>query len=431
MTTLPADQQPSFVQDTEPLISSTSPSHTKIDNHPQIKKAYFLLTLLGVGQILPWNTFISAVTYFVVTFKDESIEFKLSFVYCFPILFVMCLWLRFHHIIKLTHQVAIAFATQCFTIFILLFAINFLNYHISFIFTLVSLFVLGIMQAILFSSLFAYVSIFPFICTQALMAGNGYAGLLAILLRVITKAVFPETVDGLKKSSILYFTITLVFQGICVPIFLYLSRMKFVKYYKTEHETRSAEEPEVQHDMEFNQEAFKLLETEPYSDTYSATIKSIWVHGLNAFLVFTISLSLFPSVATAIPSTSGLGDWFPIIMLACFMVGDLTGRSLPAYSILRIPSRFVFPLVISRVIFYPLLLFCVKPKYFVSDSIPIIVMLCMALSNGYLGSLSMMYGVESAPEIQKPKAGSLMPLFLNLGITAGLSIAFAFESYLS
>jgi len=48
-------------------------------------------------------------------------------------------------------------------------------------------------------------------------------------------------------------------------------------------------------------------------------------------VVFAVALSCFPGLSTSLRSTTwGLGSWFPLVLVGCFNVGDLLGKSLPA-----------------------------------------------------------------------------------------------------
>ncbi|KAG4111979.1 hypothetical protein ERO13_D13G134951v2 [Gossypium hirsutum] len=44
---------------------------------------------------------------------------------------------------------------------------------------------------------------------QAIIAGSGGSGVLVSILRILTKAVFPQDADGLRKSAYLYFLLAL------------------------------------------------------------------------------------------------------------------------------------------------------------------------------------------------------------------------------
>ena len=84
---------------------------------------------------------------------------------------------------------------------------------------------------------------------------------------------------------------------------------------------------------------------------------------------------------------------------------------------------------LSRLIFFPLFLLChvegtVLPIIFASDWWPTLFMILFALSNGYISSLSMMWGPTQAPPAYAEIAGSAMVLVMTVGLSAGSGFSF-------
>ena len=55
-------------------------------------------------------------------------------------------------------------------------------------------------------------------------------------------------------------------------------------------------------------------------------------------------------------------------------------------------------------------------------------MAAFALTNGYLGSLGMMFGPSNVEDIDREKAGFIMSTSLNLGIFMGSHLALAIQA---
>ncbi|XP_035768785.1 equilibrative nucleoside transporter 1-like [Neolamprologus brichardi] len=122
------------------------------------------------------------------------------------------------------------------------------------------------------------------------------------------------------------------------------------------------------------------------------------------------------------------------ISVCCFLIfniGDWLGRTITTK--IRWPSKEsrLFPvLVISRVVFIPLLMFCnvqsrnYLPVLFEHDAAFSVIMVFFSLSSGYFVCLSMSY----APQLVEPKdaetAGALMTFFLALGLSIGAALSF-------
>lgn len=139
-------------------------------------------------------------------------------------------------------------------------------------------------------------------------------------------------------------------------------------------------------------------------------------------------------------------DLFVPFLFLSFNVGDFIGRSLPAVYII-LPDLFTQPeraytytyTAFARLVFVPLFLLCsmkatgtteILPMVFTHGVVPIIFMLLMAVSNGYVSSLCMMYG----PTMVKDKAftesaATMMVFFLTVGLFAGSFTSFVWVGF--
>ncbi|CAN6934662.1 unnamed protein product [Brassica oleracea] len=114
-------------------------------------------------------------------------------------------------------------------------------------------------------------------------------GVLVSLLRILTKAVYPQDPDGLRKCVNLYFAVGIVVMVICDVKTLWQIVMR---------------------------------------------IKS---HGFGSFsnLIYIVTLSIFPGYITEDVHSELLGDWYPVLVIAGFNVFDLVGKSLTAVFTVR------------------------------------------------------------------------------------------------
>ena len=174
----------------------------------------------------------------------------------------------------------------------------------------------------------------------------------------------------------------------------------------------------------------------------------LWKDALSVFFVFFLTLSVFPGVTSEIRSiknpknvplpTAGrfFGDlWVPFSFL-CFNVGDTLGRVIAAY--VKLSTKHTFVYSILRLVFIPLFLNCnigvdhanteLGAPYFYNDAFPIIFMLLMAMSNGFLASSAMMNGPDNVPPGSASKAGTLMAFFLELGLVLGCTFSFFLQA---
>ena len=88
---------------------------------------------------------------------------------------------------------------------------------------------------------------------------------------------------------------------------------------------------------------------------------------------------------------------------------------------------------ILRFVFYPLIIFCVKPLYVANDAARIVIVLFFALSSGWVYSCCFMLGPELCKELKHKEAASLLMivstlLALGIGSSMGLGIAGALQN---
>lgn len=120
---------------------------------------------------------------------------------------------------------------------------------------------------------------------------------------------------------------------------------------------------------------------------------------------------------------------YPIIWITLFNSFDFIGRTAPRWdaAIFIGPGALWLPTVL-RVVFVPAFIFCLHHLYFfTSDFMGYLCMSLMALSNGYCGTLAMMYGPARVDAINKERAGTIMVFFLTAGLTGGVWLGVLFN----
>lgn len=159
-----------------------------------------------------------------------------------------------------------------------------------------------------------------------------------------------------------------------------------------------------------------------------------WVLGLSVFYVFCISIMVFPAVSSGIQSVQK-GDsspwtttyFVPLTSFLVYNVADFCGRQATASLQVPGPTSRVLPvLVLCRSILVPLLMFCnyqprvhLRTVVFTHDMYPVIFNSLLGLSNGYLGTLPMIYGPKVVPRELAEATGVVMSFFLTLGLAVG------------
>jgi equilibrative nucleoside transporter 1/2/3 len=244
----------------------------------------------------------------------------------------------------------------------------------------------------------------------AVMSGNGVAGTIITLLRVFTKIIIPENA---VLSGMIYFVTACLALVACIVVYIVVVlRSPVTRYYleKTTPEMRT-----------------RFLtgdSSEQKPSSLWELFKKIWPEAVLVALNFWITLALFPGITAQMYSTSDAlnkGQWFPIILFTAFNFFDLVGRTIPRWDYFIFFSRRTLWIpTVLRLAFLPLFILSLHPKFFVNDMWMYVFMSLMGLSNGYVGTLCMMFGPDAVEVKDKESAGTMMVFFLTSGLTAGV-----------
>eukprot|EP00298_Acanthocystis_sp_HF-20_P010286 c18782_g1_i1.p1 GENE.c18782_g1_i1~~c18782_g1_i1.p1 ORF type:complete len:431 (+),score=153.03 c18782_g1_i1:1-1293(+) len=372
--------------------------------------AYIIMTLLGSGGLLPWNACITAFDYFTHFYPDLNFGFTCPFVYNIPN-FIFCIGMVFWgNKLSLPFRFLSTFSVFSLVMQLLSLTVIAETEHESWsnMALLCAIGVLGMTSAVAGSTIFSLSAQLPPLYTQAVMSGQGISGIIVVIIRLVTKASFKSDDAGLRQSSLIYFEIGVANVLLCIVGYLILVKLPIYKYYTQV----KAEKTDSSDD---NQDSF--------FSTALIVVKEIWVFGAGVFFVFFITLGCFPGLTGSLESTLGLGDWYPLIATGVFMVGDMLGRGGVKFFIVS-TEKYVMIGVYSRVLFY---LFFLAPHVIgvtYPDALAWAVGLLMSVSNGYYGSILMMFGPSKVVPSLRPVAGTLMALFLTTGIVMGSVLSF-------
>ncbi|XP_073869250.1 equilibrative nucleoside transporter 2 isoform X8 [Macaca fascicularis] len=268
-----------------------------------------------------------------------------------------------------------------------------------------------------------------------------------------------------QTSALGYFITPCV--GILMSIMCYLSlpHLKFARYYLANKPSQAqAQELETKAELLQSDEngipnspqkvALTLdldLEKEPESEpdepqksgkpSVFVVFQKIWLTALCLVLVFTVTLSVFPAITAMVTSSTSPGKWSqffnPICCFLLFNIMDWLGRSLTSYFLWPDEDSRLLPLLVClRFLFVPLFMLCHVPQrsrlptLFPQDAYFITFMLLFAISNGYLVSLTMCLAPRQVLPHEREVAGALMTFFLALGLSCGASLSFLFKALL-
>lgn len=177
---------------------------------------------------------------------------------------------------------------------------------------------------------------------------------------------------------------------------------------------------------------------------YLQTLQVTWKPTLMLFLMFFVTLSLFPGVMSEIQSSNGLGSWFPILNITIFNLFDCFGRifagseSFAAYlprpngpriysnsqsgkllgNELKAFWEFIGIPCLARVLFYPLFIY--SDELIRYDALVYILNAVFAFTNGYIACLCFMLGpTMPINQAHKDAASILLLLACDGGLVTG------------
>lgn len=436
--------------------------------------------ILGLGTLLPWNFFMTASLYFQrrletnessngteVVRKEYYFNNWMTLLSQLPLLLFTLLnsflYPRISEAIRIAGS--LVFILLLFILTAVLVKVP-MEEDCFFSVTMATIWFINSFGAVLQGSLFGLVGMLPQKYSSIFMSGQGLAGTFAAIAMII--AIGSKTDH--ETAALGYFITPCVGTLLTLFSYLVLPRLGFAQYYLKKSSTYEADTTDELLKESSMVENGKLAEhvngsaignsakgssiAEPRSDgtkqaflpleqvergkakaSVIEVFKKIWVMAFCVTFVFTVTLSVFPAITVDVKTTSEGENWESYFISVCcfliFNINDWLGRTITTK--IRWPSKEsrLFPvLVISRVVFIPLLMFCnvqsrnYLPVLFEHDAAFSVIMVFFSLSSGYFVCLSMSY----APQLVEPKdaetAGALMTFFLALGLSIGAALSF-------
>lgn len=174
-----------------------------------------------------------------------------------------------------------------------------------------------------------------------------------------------------------------------------------------------------------------------------AKIKKVFIRlkipSLSVILVYTVSIVLFPSLIVRISSINSCksehysrfyNDLFIPLVFVVFNLFDFIGRLLAGYIKLGLTGSNIWVASLARVVFIPLLLLCnIKgshlPLVFNYDYMALVLIILLALSNGFVSTHCMVFGALAVRNIEEAGlAGTIMIFSLTFGLLIGAICSF-------
>ena len=278
--------------------------------------------------------------------------------------------------------------------------------------------------AVLQASFFSLAAAFPFQITQGVMLGIGVSGTTASGLAALIKLSMNDGFHDNEIKARIYFGIALGALVLALICCILLRKNEFVKFYVDEF--RDHGDDYLTNEGDFSEQA-TLMKTESsmvfvnMKDTLRLVVPMLF----SVFWTFFISLFVFPSFGVKLHPDN---DWFGIIIIFMFNIGDLCGRFLCRFSVLHLPRKAVIAGAAARTVLVLLFFLCIKPMVITSIPFQYCLMYVTGVTNGFFGSQSMMLAPSSPgikTEGQRGVVGNAMSVGLLAGAAGGSLVSLA------
>lgn len=265
---------------------------------------------------------------------------------------------------------------------------------------------------------------------QSFFAGLAASGALTSALRLLTKAVFEKSKNGLRKGVMLFLAISTFLEFLSVLLYAFLfPRLPIVKYYRAKaasegSKTVSADLAAAGILKPENQEEFRALLHAADDDKPPERLsnKELFLqntdYALDLFLIYVLTLSIFPGFLYEDTGKHQLGSWYSLVLVAVFNVWDLISRYIPLVECLKLESRNGLMIAsLSRFLLVPAFFFTAKHG---DQGWMIMLTSFLGLTNGYLSVCVLTEAPKGYKGPEQNALGNLLVLCLFAGIFSGV-----------
>ncbi|CDY48831.1 BnaC01g43390D [Brassica napus] len=323
--------------------------------------AMVVCCILGVGQLVAWNTILTISDYYYQVFPEYHPLRVLTLVYQPFVLGTIFILVFMGKKKKNQKQIAIGytiFFIGSLLLIILDVATKGEGTLLAYIFLCSIVACFGMANAHVEGAMLGELS---FMCPefiQSFVAGLGVAGAITSALRLVTKAAFDKSPNGLRKGALLFLAFSTLIEFICMVLYIYMfPKLPIVKHYYAKAESNH------------NTGEHKL------------------------------------------------GSWHPLVLVASYNVWDAFSRYIPLSKHLKIESiKWITSCVLVRFLFVPAFYFTAQSA---DQGWMVLLTSLLGLTNGYLTVCILANKPKSKYNVLETDAlGNLLVSFMLGGIFA-------------
>ncbi|KAL7058440.1 hypothetical protein AAHC03_016508 [Spirometra sp. Aus1] len=266
---------------------------------------------------------------------------------------------------------------------------------------------------------------------RGFLEGQAVAGISAAVANIITISVSADWTN----VGLIYFLIAVFIIALTLLLYVLLFRSPYYKFYVNRAKTKEVERT--------TERGCLQLRT-----TMKNLFKAMWdvrMTGICAMLIFIVTLTIYPSMLlNIVPNDySKSNPWkstyfIPVSVFLSFNVCDYIGRAMvalckwPKFS----QKKLLLAICIIRAALIPFAMFFNQqprqslPAVFTHEAFPIIFVIILGLTNGYLISLAVAYAAQSAPEGSQESCGIATATYISCGLCFGVAISYGIVAVL-
>lgn len=259
---------------------------------------------------------------------------------------------------------------------------------------------------------------------QSFFAGLAASGALTSGLRLLTKAAFEKSHDGLRKGVMLFLAICTSFEFLCILLYaFFFPKLPIVKYFRSKAASEGSKT--VSADLAAAGIQTKAAQAEDEAKQYERlSNKQLFIqnfdYALDLFLIYVLTLSIFPGFLYENTGQHRLGEWYSLVLIASYNVWDLIARYIPLVKCVKLESRKGLMItILCRFLLVPAFYFTSK---YGDQGWMIFLTSFLGLTNGYLTVCVMTVAPKGYKGPEQNALGNILVLFLLGGLFAGVAL---------
>lgn len=442
---------------------------------------YWVMVLIGAGQLYPYQTLITAADYFDTVFPGKKVTYYNTTILMYPSTMFSLIFIKYGHKLPFSIRIIVSFIIMGAGLSAIPF-LSTLSGSIGLTSVLLTVGVTGTLMCMNQSGVYGFAGLLPEIYTQGVMTGQAVAGVTVSLTRILTKYFYPSTDEGIQDGGKLFFVVGTIWLLMCAVGFGVATRGSFTKHYvKKYHASRQAL-LDSQNNLFATAESSSpapVLGNSPANFSFRKYLKKnfgrdapagifskpstprlwgsggtprpinlpkrkrprtsyrkingkIYKLGLSGVMVFLATFLPFPGLVVTLESEYKIlgNGWFAIVLITEFTVFDTIGRYAAGYTKLGLTKEGLWLPILVRFLLYPIFLLYYMRVYH-NEIVIFVANAVLALTNGFLFTIAMMLAPGQLLTHEKEVGGAIMSFYAQFGILSGCASALVVSQLLN